>query len=73
MGIFWNASGAIVLTRLGTLPINILIILLLGSLLGGFSGAHLSKIKGNRVVKKIYTLLCFLIGSSLFLKVIVKL
>tara|TARA_B100000212_G_scaffold182988_1_gene137759 strand:+ start:128 stop:925 length:798 start_codon:yes stop_codon:yes gene_type:complete len=68
VGIFWNAAGAIALSKIGSLPINILIILILGSFLGGFSGAHLSNLKGNKFIKKLFTSLCFLIGITLLLK-----
>ena len=68
VGIFWNAAGAIALSRIGSIPSNILIILILGSFLGGFSGAHLSNLKGNKFIKKLFTCLCFLIGLTLILK-----
>ena len=68
VGIFWNASGAIALSKIGSLPLNILIILILGSFLGGFSGAHLSNLKGNKFIKKLFTCLCFLIGLTLIFK-----
>ena len=65
VGIFWNAVGAIALSQIGLLPLNILSILILGSFLGGFSGAHLSNLKGNKFIKKLFTILCFLIGLTL--------
>jgi len=68
VGIFWNAAGAIALSKIGSLPYNILIILILGSFLGGFSGAHLSNLKGNKFIKKLFTCLCFLIGLTLIFK-----
>ncbi len=68
VGIFWNASGAIALSKIGSLPLNILSILILGSFLGGFSGAHLSNLKGNKFIKKLFTSLCFIIGLTLILK-----
>jgi len=68
VGIFWNAAGAIALSRIGYLPVSILIILIIGSFLGGFSGAHFSNLKGNKFIKKIFTGLCFLIGVTLLLK-----
>jgi len=68
VGIFWNAAGAIALSKIGSLPLNILGILILGSFLGGFSGAHLSNLKGNKFIKKLFTFLCFLIGLTLIFK-----
>ena len=68
VGIFWNASGAIALSRMGSLPINILILLIIGSFLGGLSGAHLSNLKGNILIKKFFTSVCLIVGLSLLLK-----
>ena len=68
VGIFWNAAGAVALSKIGSLPYNILIILVLGSFLGGFSGAHLSNLKGNKFIKKLFTCICFLIGFTLLFK-----
>ena len=70
VGIFWNASGAIALSQIGEFPLNILIILLLGSFLGGLLGAHLSNLKGNKIIKRFFTFLCFLVGISLCFKFI---
>ena len=70
VGIFWNASGAIALSQIGVFPLNILIILLLGSFLGGLFGAYLSNLKGNKIIKRFFTFLCFLVGVSLCFKFI---
>ena len=70
VGIFWNASGAIALSQIGTFSLNLLIVLLLGSFLGGLLGAHLSNLKGNKVIKRFFTFLCFLVGVSLCFKFI---
>ncbi len=70
VGIFWNAVGAIALSKIGVLPLNILLILIIGSFLGGFTGAHLSNLKGNKLVKKFFTCLCLLIGISLILEIL---
>ena len=68
VGIFWNAVGAIYLSRIGLIPLNLLILITLGSFSGGYFGAHLSNLKGNKLVKKTFTLVCFLIGMSLLIK-----
>ena len=68
VGIFWNAIGAFFLSRIGSLPINLLVILILGSFTGGYLGAHLSKLKGNKLIKKIFTVVCLLVGLSLLIK-----
>ena len=68
VGIFWNFTGAIYLSKIGTVPQNILFLLLIGSFAGGYFGAHLSKLKGNELVKKTFTTVCLLVGISLFIK-----
>ncbi len=68
VGIFWNFTGAIYLSKIGTVPSNILFLLLIGSFAGGYFGAHLSKLKGNELVKKTFTTVCLLVGISLFIK-----
>jgi len=68
VGIFWNAIGAFLLSRIGSIPTNLLIILLLGSFTGGYFGAHLSNLKGNKLIKKTFTLVCLLVGFSLLIK-----
>ncbi len=67
VGIFWNLAGAIALSQIGSLPLNILYILIIGSFFGGYSGAHLSNLKGNKLIKKFFTFLCFLIGITLLI------
>ena len=68
VGIFWNAVGAIWLSKIGTVPSNLLIILTVGSFAGGFLGAHLSNLKGNKLIKKTFTLVCLSVGLSLLIK-----
>ena len=73
VGIFWNFTGAIFLSKIGTVPPNILILLIVGSFTGGYFGAHLSNLKGNSLIKKTFTLVCFAVGISLFTKSIISL
>ena len=68
VGIFWNFTGAIFLSKIGSVPSNLLIILIIGSFVGGYFGAHLSKLKGNIVIKKCFTTVCLLVGISLLIK-----
>ena len=72
VGIFWNFTGAIYLSKIGTVPQNILFLLLIGSFAGGYFGAHLSKLKGNVLVKKTFTTVCLLVGISLCIKSIMS-
>ncbi len=70
VGIFWNLAGAIFLSKIGSVPSNILIVLIIGSFTGGFFGTHLSKLKGNILIKKTFTTVCLLVGISLLVKAI---
>ena len=72
VGIFWNFTGAFFLSKIGVVPLNILILLIAGSFLGGYLGAHLSKLKGNSLIKKTFTFVCFSVGISLFIKSIIS-
>ena len=68
VGIFWNAVGSVFLSQIGPISFNLLIILLLGSFLGGLLGAHLSNLKGNKLIRKTFTFVCFSVGISLLIK-----
>ena len=72
VGIFWNFTGAVFLSKIGIVPINILILLIFGSFTGGFLGAHLSKLKGNTLIKNTFTIVCLSVGISLFFKSIMS-
>ena len=68
VGIFWNFVGAVFLARIGSVPLNLLIVLIIGSFAGGFFGAHLSKLNGNKLIKKTFITVCILVGISLLIK-----
>ena len=68
VGIFWNAIGALSLSRIGSIPTDLLLILILGSFTGGLVGAHLSNLKGNKLIKNTFTVVCLLVGISLLIK-----
>jgi len=65
VGLFWNACGALTLGFQGAIQWSWLPALLLGSLVGGFLGAHLAIIKGNRLIKRAFELLTLLVGGKL--------
>lgn len=67
VGLFWNASGAITLGLLGDIHWQWIPALLLGSLIGGYVGAHLSIVKGNKVIKRSFEIVTMLIGLKLVL------
>ncbi len=68
VGIFWNFVGALFLARIGSVPLNTLIVLIIGSFTGGYFGAHLSKLNGNILIKKTFITVCIFVGISLLIK-----
>jgi len=72
VGIFWNFTGAFFLSKVGPVPSKILFLLIIGSFTGGYFGAHLSKLKGNILIKKSFTIVCFSVGISLCIKAIIS-
>jgi uncharacterized membrane protein YfcA len=67
VGLFWNSAGAITLGFLGDIHWLWLPALLLGSVIGGYVGAHISIVKGNRVIKRSFEVVTLLIGLKLVL------
>lgn len=65
VGMFWNGAGAIMLGVLAKVQWSWLPALLLGSLLGGYIGAHWSILKGNRWIKRVYEAVTIIIGIKL--------
>lgn len=67
VGVFWNGTGATILGVLGEVRWSWLPALLVGSLLGGYLGAHLAITKGNRRIKRAFEIVTLLVGSKLIL------
>ncbi len=67
VGIFWNGSGAVTLGILGDIRWEWIPALLLGSLLGGYLGAHLAIRYGNRAIKRVFEIVTILVGAKLIL------
>ena len=65
VGLVWIGTGAIPLGLLGEIYWPWLPALLLGSLIGGYLGAHLAIVKGNRVIKRAFEAVTLLIGLKL--------
>ena len=65
VGVFWNGSGAVALGILGDVQWDWLPALLLGSLLGGYAGAHLAILKGNIWIKRAFEAVTLLVGIKL--------
>jgi uncharacterized membrane protein YfcA len=67
VGMFWNGAGAITLGMLGDIYWLWLPALLLGSVLGGYLGAHLAIVKGNKLIKRTFEVVTLLIGLKLMI------
>ncbi len=65
VGLFWNGAGAIALGLMGEVRWDWLPALLVGSLLGGYAGAHLAIRKGNRWIKRAFEVVTLLVGVKL--------
>jgi uncharacterized membrane protein YfcA len=65
VGVFWNGLGALTLGFLAEIRWSWIPALLLGSLLGGYFGAHLAIKKGNRLIKRGFELITLIIGIKL--------
>jgi len=70
VGLFWNGAGAVTLGLLGSIQWNWLPALLLGSLAGGYLGAHLAIRGRNASIKKAFELVTLLTGLALVWKAI---
>ena len=68
VGLGWNGTGALVLGLSGEIRWDWLPPLVLGSLIGGFLGAHYSLVKGSRLVKQAFEILALLMGGSLLIR-----
>ena len=71
VGIFWNGSGAVTLGILGEIEWSWLPVLILGSLIGGYLGAHFAIVKGNQLVKRAFEVITVLVGVSLIAKALI--
>ncbi len=65
VGLFWNGSGAITLGLIGEIRWDWLPALLLGSLIGGYIGAHLAITSGNRWIKRVFEVITLAVGLKL--------
>jgi uncharacterized membrane protein YfcA len=68
VGLFWNGMGGITLALISDVKWVWIPVLLLGSFIGGYLGAHLAVLKGNRWIKRGYEIVTMLVGLSLLLK-----
>ena len=70
VGLFWNGTGALTLALLTPPQWTWLPMLLLGSVIGGYWGAHLAVKKGNPLIKRIFEVVTVLSGLSLIATVV---
>jgi uncharacterized protein len=68
VGLFWNGLGALFLAQQSAVAWSWLPPLLIGSLLGGYLGAHWALLQGNRLVKRSFEVLTMIVGLSLIIK-----
>ncbi|MFT6389337.1 MAG: putative membrane protein YfcA [Cellvibrionaceae bacterium] len=68
VGFFWNATGSLTLSFLSDVKWSWLIPLVLGSLIGGYLGAHLAIGRGNHLIKRVFEILTISVGLSLLVK-----
>jgi uncharacterized membrane protein YfcA len=67
VGLFWNGTGALTLGLIGEIRWAWLPALLLGSVLGGYIGAHLAITKGNRWIKRAFEVITLCVGAKLII------
>jgi uncharacterized protein len=65
VGLLWNSAGAITAGLTGPVAWPWIPALVVGGLAGGYAGAHLGLLRGNRFIKRAYELLTLLMGASL--------
>ena len=68
VGLAWNGTGALVLGFSGEIRWNWVPALIVGSLIGGYLGAHLSLKQGSQLVKRGFEYLSLLMGFSLLIQ-----
>ena len=67
VGIFWNGTGALTLALLTPVNWAWLPMLLLGSIIGGYLGAHVALTYGNLFIKRLFELITISVGISLII------
>jgi len=65
VGLFWNGVGGVTLALISEVKWSWIPVLLLGSFIGGYTGAHLAILKCNLLIKRSYEVVTILIGLKL--------
>ncbi len=65
VGLFWNGVGGVTLALISHVKWTWIPMLLIGSFVGGYLGAHLAVLKGNLWIKRGYEVVTVLVGLNL--------
>ena len=65
VGLFWNGVGGVTLALISEVKWAWIPMLLIGSCVGGYLGAHLAVLKGNLWIKRGYEIVTILVGLNL--------
>ena len=65
VGLFWNGVGGVTLAVISEVKWAWIPMLLIGSFVGGYLGAHLAVLKGNLWIKRGYEMVTILVGLNL--------
>ncbi len=68
VGLFWNGIGALALGLQGQIALNWLPVLLIGSVSGGYFGAHIAISTSSNVIKIVFEVVALLMGISLIVR-----
>lgn len=67
VGMFWNGTGAVTLGLQAPIAWSWLPALIVGSLVGGYLGAHIAVVQGNRLIKRCFEIVTVAVGIMLIL------
>lgn len=67
VGLFWNFSGAVTMGLIAEIQWDWLPALILGSLVGGYLGAHFALKAGSKWIKRAYEVVTIIVGMKLML------
>jgi len=67
VGLFWNASGALTMGFMAQIQWDWLVALVLGSLVGGYVGAHYAIKMGSGWIKRAYEIITLIVGLKLIM------
>lgn len=65
VGLFWNGIGGMTLALISEVKWAWIPVLLIGSFIGGYTGAHWAILKGNYLIKRSYEIITILVGLKL--------